>query len=74
MRSPKLVLAGDHCQLPPTIVSAQAAAKGLDLTLMERVIGLCVCVYVCVVIIIIFYFILFYFILFIYFFFSLYVL
>ncbi len=39
LRAPKLVLAGDHCQLPPTIVSAEAAAKGLDLSLMERVIG-----------------------------------
>lgn len=41
LRAPKLVLAGDHCQLPPTIVSAEAAAKGLDLSLMERVIGEC---------------------------------
>ncbi|XP_063849744.1 DNA-binding protein SMUBP-2-like [Scylla paramamosain] len=41
VRAPKLVLAGDHCQLPPTIVSPQAAAKGLDLTLMERVIAEC---------------------------------
>ena len=34
----KVVLAGDHLQLPPTIMSEAAAAKGLALTLMERVI------------------------------------
>ena len=29
LRSERLVLAGDHCQLPPTIVSAEAARDGL---------------------------------------------
>lgn len=32
----KLVLAGDHNQLPPTIFSKAAALKGLNLTMMER--------------------------------------
>jgi len=35
----KLVLAGDHLQLPPTILSKEAA-KGLSLTLMERVVDM----------------------------------
>ena len=34
----KAVLAGDHLQLPPTIMSESAAQKGLAYTLMERVI------------------------------------
>lgn len=34
----KLVLAGDHLQLPPTIISKDAA-KGLGLTLMERIVN-----------------------------------
>ncbi|CAF0704160.1 unnamed protein product [Brachionus calyciflorus] len=34
----KLILAGDHLQLPPTIMSKEAAKKGLDLTLMKRLI------------------------------------
>ena len=34
----KAVLAGDHLQLPPTIMSEAAANKGLAFTLMERVI------------------------------------
>lgn len=34
----KLVIAGDHLQLPPTIISKDAAEKGLDLTLMKRLI------------------------------------
>ena len=34
----KLVLAGDHLQLPPTIISKEASEKGLDLTLMKRLI------------------------------------
>ncbi|XP_066946913.1 DNA-binding protein SMUBP-2-like isoform X2 [Macrobrachium rosenbergii] len=40
LRAPKVILAGDHCQLPPTILSHEAAAKGLALSLMERLIGL----------------------------------
>ena len=34
-RSPKLILAGDHLQLPPTIL-AKKAEEELSLTLMER--------------------------------------
>ncbi|KAI8505943.1 DNA-binding protein SMUBP-2 [Branchiostoma belcheri] len=36
----RCVLAGDHLQLPPTIISHKAAAQGLNVSLMERVIGL----------------------------------
>ncbi|XP_036115835.1 DNA-binding protein SMUBP-2 [Molossus molossus] len=36
LRAGKCVLAGDHRQLPPTIVSAKAALAGLSLSLMER--------------------------------------
>jgi ATP-dependent RNA/DNA helicase IGHMBP2 len=35
-RAERLVLAGDHCQLPPTIVSDEAAAQGLSVSLFER--------------------------------------
>lgn len=33
----RFVLSGDHCQLPPTVVSTEAAREGFDLSLMERV-------------------------------------
>lgn len=36
LRAPKCILAGDHHQLPPTIVSEAAAKGGLEVTLMER--------------------------------------
>ncbi|XP_035827063.1 DNA-binding protein SMUBP-2 isoform X2 [Aplysia californica] len=36
LRAPRCVLAGDHLQLPPTILSKEAAKEGLELTLMER--------------------------------------
>lgn len=36
LRAKRAVLAGDHCQLPPTVVSAAAAAGGLATTLFER--------------------------------------
>jgi len=36
VRTRKLVLAGDHCQLPPTIVSTEAARQGFSVSLMER--------------------------------------
>lgn len=36
----KCVIAGDHNQLPPTIISEKAAKKGLSVTLMERVLKL----------------------------------
>ena len=35
----KLLLAGDHLQLPPTILSTEAASRGLALTLMERLVS-----------------------------------
>jgi ATP-dependent RNA/DNA helicase IGHMBP2 len=40
LKAKRLVLAGDHLQLPPTVKSAEAAAKGLDKTLMERNVAL----------------------------------
>ncbi|KAL3878418.1 hypothetical protein ACJMK2_030771 [Sinanodonta woodiana] len=40
LRAPKCVLAGDHLQLPPTILSKEAAKEGLEVTLMERVLKL----------------------------------
>jgi len=36
LKAPKLILAGDHCQLPPTIKSKEAAKKGLEKTLLEK--------------------------------------
>ncbi|KAI1232698.1 hypothetical protein IHE44_0006534 [Lamprotornis superbus] len=36
LKAPKCILAGDHKQLPPTIISHRAAAEGLSLSLMER--------------------------------------
>ena len=38
MRANRLVLAGDYCQLPPTIISKQAAGEGFSKSLMERVV------------------------------------
>jgi len=35
----RLVLAGDHFQLPPTVISPQAAAEGFAVSLMERLMG-----------------------------------
>lgn len=35
-RAPKAILAGDHCQLPPTVISQKAEQGGLGLSLMER--------------------------------------
>lgn len=34
--SQRLVLAGDHYQLPPTVVSQKAAAQGFNVSMMER--------------------------------------
>ena len=39
LHSAKCVLAGDHLQLPPTIISEEAAKAGLSVTLMERLIA-----------------------------------
>lgn len=37
-RATRVVLAGDHCQLPPTIKSFEAMKEGLGVTLMERIV------------------------------------
>jgi DNA polymerase III delta prime subunit len=36
----RVVLAGDHCQLPPTVVSPEAERGGLGVSLLERVVAL----------------------------------
>lgn len=36
LKADKVVLAGDHLQLPPTIKSAEAGRKGLSITLLEK--------------------------------------
>jgi len=38
LKSRKVVMAGDHCQLPPTIKSQDAAKQGLGKTLMEKLV------------------------------------
>src|SRR5207237_10573938 len=40
LRANRVVLAGDHCQLPPTVVSPEAAERGLAVSLMERLVSL----------------------------------
>ena len=40
LRARCLILAGDHCQLPPTILSQEAAKLGFNISLMERLAGL----------------------------------
>lgn len=37
-RATRVVLAGDHCQLPPTVKSMEAMRGGLAKTLMERIV------------------------------------
>jgi DNA polymerase III delta prime subunit len=39
-RCERVVLAGDHCQLPPTVVSREAADEGLGVSLFERLMAL----------------------------------
>ncbi|MFN3192732.1 MAG: AAA domain-containing protein [Aureliella sp.] len=39
LRSDRLILAGDHYQLPPTVVSAEAARQGYSCSTMERLVG-----------------------------------
>lgn len=39
-RTDKVIFAGDHCQLPPTVVCKEAAKEGFALSLMERQIKL----------------------------------
>jgi superfamily I DNA and/or RNA helicase len=41
LRAERVVLAGDHCQLPPTVVSPQAVAEGFAISLFERLMNLC---------------------------------
>ncbi len=38
IKSDRVILAGDHCQLPPTIKSFEAAKNGLSTTLFEKTI------------------------------------
>ncbi len=40
LKAKKVVMAGDHCQLPPTIKSASAAKEGLSETLMEKCVAI----------------------------------
>lgn len=37
-RASRIILAGDHCQLPPTVKSIAAMRAGLSKTLMERIV------------------------------------
>ena len=37
-KAARVILAGDHCQLPPTIQCYEAARGGLDRTLMEQIV------------------------------------
>jgi superfamily I DNA and/or RNA helicase len=36
LKARRLVMAGDHCQLPPTVKSKEAARQGMEQTLMEK--------------------------------------
>jgi superfamily I DNA and/or RNA helicase len=38
LRADRVVLAGDHCQLPPTVLSADAARQGFGVSLLERLV------------------------------------
>jgi DNA polymerase III delta prime subunit len=40
LRADRLVLAGDHCQLPPTVISREAADGGFGESLFQRMMGL----------------------------------
>jgi len=37
LHADRVILAGDHCQLPPTVKSREAARGGLDITLMQKI-------------------------------------
>lgn len=37
-KAERVILAGDHCQLPPTIKCPEAARNGLDITLLQKVV------------------------------------
>lgn len=39
LRADRIVLAGDHLQLPPTVLSKEAAAEGFETSLLERMVG-----------------------------------
>lgn len=39
-RAGRVILAGDHCQLPPTVKSYEAMRQGLGVSLMERIVKL----------------------------------
>jgi len=39
LRCGRVVLAGDHCQLPPTVLSPEAAREGLSVSLLERIVA-----------------------------------
>ena len=39
IKAQSIVMAGDHCQLPPTVKSHQAAKKGLEVSLFEKAIN-----------------------------------
>ena len=39
LRAERIVLAGDHCQLPPTVLSDKAAREGLHTSLLEYLAG-----------------------------------
>lgn len=39
-RCERVLLAGDHCQLPPTVISREAAQEGFDVSLFERLMEL----------------------------------
>ncbi len=38
-RAKRVVLAGDHCQLPPTVLSLEASRRGLSVSLMDRLVA-----------------------------------
>ncbi len=38
LRANKVVLAGDHCQLPPTVLSDEASRDGFKISMLERLI------------------------------------
>ncbi len=40
-RCERLLLAGDHCQLPPTVISREAMQEGVCVSLFERLMALC---------------------------------
>lgn len=39
VRADRLILAGDHCQLPPTVKSPDASKQGLEVTLLEAAVA-----------------------------------